>query len=80
MVYSPMIGPPAAAAIAKRTLFMANAAVLRLASIQLSRIKPCVVMKIPSARPYTTLNAITSLYLVANGSKKAQMAASNKED
>ena len=37
-------------------------------------------MKIPSARPYTTLNAITSLYLVANGSKKAQMAASNKED
>lgn len=29
-----MIGPPAAAAIAKRKLFMANAAVLRLASIQ----------------------------------------------
>lgn len=47
----PTIGPPAAAVIAYRTLFMENAAVLLLASTQLRTINPFVVMKTPSLKP-----------------------------
>ena len=59
---------------------MQNDAVVLLLSTQLSKIKHCVVINIPSLSPYVTLKATKCQYVAANGSTKAERPANNMDD